>query len=55
MADYFNSGDQNENPGGAAANTNGDAAMDDEISVSLSITFTDSLELTVPSDYSHNK
>ncbi|KAI1127573.1 hypothetical protein F5Y10DRAFT_192070 [Nemania abortiva] len=32
MADYFNSGDQNENAGGAAANVNGDAAMDDEIS-----------------------
>ncbi|KAI0536277.1 hypothetical protein GGR58DRAFT_400545 [Xylaria digitata] len=31
MADYFNSGDQNENTSGAAAN-NGDAAMDDEIS-----------------------
>jgi THO complex subunit 4 len=31
MADYFNSGDQNENTNGAAANTNGDAAMDDEI------------------------
>ncbi|GAW15280.1 hypothetical protein EKO27_g9050 [Xylaria grammica] len=31
MADYFNSGDQNENTNGVAAN-NGDAAMDDEIS-----------------------
>jgi hypothetical protein len=37
MADYFNSGDQNENANGAAANTNNDAAMDDEISVSFSI------------------
>ncbi|KAI1364290.1 hypothetical protein F5Y08DRAFT_339773 [Xylaria arbuscula] len=33
MVDYFNSGDQNENANGATANTNGDAAMDDEISV----------------------
>ncbi|KAI0517383.1 hypothetical protein F5B22DRAFT_121869 [Xylaria bambusicola] len=32
MADYFNSGDQNENANGAVANANGDAAMDDEIS-----------------------
>ncbi|KAI2642268.1 hypothetical protein GGS21DRAFT_297405 [Xylaria nigripes] len=32
MADYFHSVDQNENTNGAAANTNGDAAMDDEIS-----------------------
>ncbi|KAI0555956.1 hypothetical protein F4679DRAFT_11421 [Xylaria curta] len=32
MADYFNSGDQNENTNGAAANTSADAAMDDEIS-----------------------
>ncbi|GAP87865.1 putative RNA recognition domain-containing protein [Rosellinia necatrix] len=32
MADYFNSGDLTENANGAAANTNGDAAMDDEIS-----------------------
>ncbi|KAI1188369.1 hypothetical protein F5B17DRAFT_271323 [Nemania serpens] len=32
MADYFNAGDQNENTNGAAAITNGDAAMDDEIS-----------------------
>ncbi|KAI0799901.1 hypothetical protein GGR55DRAFT_471906 [Xylaria sp. FL0064] len=31
MADYFNSGDQNENTNGAA-NANGDSAMDDEIS-----------------------
>ncbi|KAI1179772.1 hypothetical protein F4777DRAFT_574597 [Nemania sp. FL0916] len=33
MADYFNTGDQTENANGVAANTNGDAAMDDEISV----------------------
>lgn len=33
MVDYFNTGDQNENANSAAANTNGDAAMDDEISV----------------------
>ncbi|KAI0913583.1 hypothetical protein F4824DRAFT_80080 [Ustulina deusta] len=32
MADYFNTADQNENTNGAVANTNGDAAMDDEIS-----------------------
>ncbi|KAI0970789.1 hypothetical protein F4678DRAFT_103114 [Xylaria arbuscula] len=32
MADYFNSGDQNDNANGTTANTNGDAAMDDEIS-----------------------
>jgi THO complex subunit 4 len=34
MADYFESGNQNENTNGVATNTNGDAAMDDEISVS---------------------
>ncbi|RYC61679.1 hypothetical protein CHU98_g4543 [Xylaria longipes] len=32
MADYFNSGDQNENANGAVASTSADAAMDDEIS-----------------------
>ncbi|KAI1422089.1 hypothetical protein F5Y12DRAFT_650787 [Xylaria sp. FL1777] len=32
MADYFNSGDQNEGTNGATVNANGDAAMDDEIS-----------------------
>jgi len=34
MADYFESGNQNENVNGAAATTDADAAMDDEISVS---------------------
>ncbi|KAH8160093.1 hypothetical protein CIB48_g8159 [Xylaria polymorpha] len=33
MADYFNSGDQNENTNGAVANASADAAMDDEISL----------------------
>ncbi|KAI3327766.1 RNA recognition domain-containing protein [Xylariaceae sp. AK1471] len=32
MADYFESGNQNENVNGVAVNTNTDAAMDDEIS-----------------------
>ncbi|KAI8634220.1 RNA recognition domain-containing protein [Xylariaceae sp. FL1651] len=31
MADYFESGNQNENANGVAANANGDAPMDDEI------------------------
>ncbi|KAI0198750.1 hypothetical protein F4808DRAFT_250589 [Astrocystis sublimbata] len=37
MADYFNSGDQTENGNGAVASTSADAAMDDEISVSLPV------------------
>ncbi|KAJ8122717.1 hypothetical protein ONZ43_g1153 [Nemania bipapillata] len=39
MVDYFNSGDQNENAGGASANNNGDAAMDDEISRSRNVMY----------------
>lgn len=38
MADYFNAG-ENENTNGATAITNGDAAMDDEISVSFNVAF----------------
>lgn len=50
MADYFNAGDQNENTSGAAAITNGDAAMDDEISVSVKLAFTEFSKLTVFSE-----
>ncbi|KAI0407878.1 hypothetical protein F4802DRAFT_491152 [Xylaria palmicola] len=47
MADYFNSGDQTENANGAATNTSGDAAMDDEeISVSLSVNLANPAILT---------
>ncbi|KAI8947066.1 hypothetical protein F4801DRAFT_582741 [Xylaria longipes] len=50
MADYFNSGDQNENANGAVASTSADAAMDDEISVSFTNIFIGHLKLTVASE-----
>jgi THO complex subunit 4 len=50
MADYWESGNQNENVNGVAANTNTDAAMEDEISVSLSIIVANSLKLTISSE-----